>query len=477
MPSKSPAYRVLVVDDEAAVRRLVADGLTELGFHVTTASDGGEAQRLLGGAHFDAMVLDLKMAPVGGWEVVEFVRDNEIDVATVLLSAYLDVEGTVSALRAGVFDVLQKPLRLVELSSRIRDGISARKAEREGERPDTRRSQRGIRLAPQSASAGTERLVGQSAAMKRLRDQVLRMGRFREVPTHIVGATGTGKSLLARVIHELSCAGEAFITVSSGALPPDVLRRELFGYEQGAFPEARSAKVGSLQAAAGGTLFLKDVESLPHEVQSQLALALDRGTFRPEGASEELPLEARIISSTTHPNLADAPATFRPDLYSKLTGLSLRLPELSERQSDIEELATHFLQAFGKRYTGLPTRIDESALAVLRNHAWPGNVWELRATIEQAAVLSPTGAISGEAVQATLAQRGALGSGTFPVTVSGSSVSLPLSPDKGVDLNAMQREITVNMFNENGRNLARTARALGIPRTTLRDRLRRYGEL
>lgn len=483
---RSQTYRVLVVDYEAAVRRLVADGLTELGFHVTTASDGGEAQVLLSGARFDALILDLQMAPVGGWEVVEHVRDNNLDVVTILLSAYLDVEGTVAALRAGVFDVLQKPLRLVELSSRIRDGIQARQVNPgEDEGSVEQKSHRMIRVAPVRVGAGPERLRGQSEMMQRLRDQVLRMGRFREVPTHIVGSAGTGKNLLARVIHDVSCSGAPFVSLSCGALPASVIENELFGYEAGVLPGSRGAKTGALEAAAGGTLFLSDIEALPLAVQGKFALALEKGSFSRAGSSEERAVSARVVSSTSHQNLADEPSLLRPDLYSRLSGLTLRLPDLVERMGDIEELATHFLQAFSKRYPGLPTRFEESALSALYEYRWPGNVWELRAVIEQAAVLSAGRVISGAAVNATLSQRGGkrnvLPAGTDQgfgegVPSSGAFADIATSV-RGVDLNAVQRKITVDMFNEHGRNLARTARALGIPRTTLRDRLRRYGEL
>ncbi|MFZ5889552.1 MAG: sigma-54-dependent transcriptional regulator [Myxococcota bacterium] len=502
--------KILIVDDEEGVRSLLRDGMLSLGYSVNTAADGGAAISMLLHERFDAVVLDLQMAPIGGWEVLEHLRDGASDTAVLLLSAHVDVPTAVSAMRAGVFDVLEKPIRLGELGCRIDDALVARRAQPRDVSARPASAEHSIKAngranleAPTlSARRGVDRLLGVSTEIQRVREQIISLARFRDVPALIIGETGTGKEVVAAAIHDISAPTAPFVSINCAAIPEELFESELFGHEAGAFTGAKTARAGLLETVEDGTLFLDEVGEMPARLQPKFLRVLQTRTFRRIGGKRELPLRARVLSATNRRLSAEEQDGMRPDLYFRLAGFTIALPPLRKRISDTDILATSFLREFAERYPGLPTRLNDSAAELLQVYNWPGNIRELRSITERAAMLSGGSTVDREAVVAAFQQGQielvaaapevppSLESDDFRFGTDGSLSDLPARLSRqvpaqagsneaaeSVGLNEIQRRITVDVFTRYEGNLARTARHLRIPRTTLRDRLRRYGVL
>lgn len=479
---ESHAARVLVVDDEEPVRRLLAGGLSGLGYDVRTASDGGEALGILHEGGVDVVVLDLNMAPVNGWEVVEYLHGSSQQVVTILLSAHVDVPATVTALRAGVFDVLQKPVRLAELRSRIDEGLSLRlNLSVPPEHRNLGRAESRGRIAtrrPDSTAQpwGTDRLLGDSEAVENVRQQIRSIARFGQVSTLIIGETGTGKELVAHAVHDLTIPDEPFVSINCAAIPEQLFESELFGYEAGAFTGAKGAKPGLFETAGRGTVFLDEIGEMPLALQPKLLRVLQNRSFRRVGGAEDMQLRARIVSATNRRLSAESQEGMRSDLYFRLAGFTIVVPPLRRHLEDIDVLADAFLREFERNYPGLPTRISDEAMALLKSYRWPGNVRELRRVVEQAAVLSSGGTLEQDAVRRALAERGA-NIDSAEVAIASDEKSAPQPEIDSMGLNELQQRLILDAYNKNDQNLSRTARQLQIPRTTLRDRLKRYGIL
>lgn len=510
---------ILIVDaDQQLVGELV-QGSRDLGYQVETAPDCSAAISILCNRTFDAIILDLQ--PVGGWGVVEYLRANPAhETVQFVLSAFVDVPTTVTAMRAGVFDVLQKPVRLAELWPRLEAALAARQGPPVAQPSpaaldDSHRSERRIKVATSGRSlgrSGAQCLLGSSKELEQVRQQIVSLARFHDISALIVGETGTGKEVVASAIHELSSPQSPFVSINCAAIPEELFESELFGYEAGAFTGARGTRAGLLETAEDGTVFLDEVGEMPARLQPKLLRALQMRSFRRVGGREERPLRARIVSATNRELSATEQDGMRSDLYFRLAGFTISLSPLRERLNDLELLANCFLREFAERYTGLPTRFDELALQALLAYRWPGNVRELRAVVERAAMLSRHGSVDREAVCAALrqgrpelealqltaqleetfgsrlARPSAARAPTAPPAAAASAsapvpISLPplteslLKANGPVDLNEIQRQITIEAFGQHDGNLARAARHLSIPRTTLRGRLRRYGVL
>ena len=489
--------QILIVDDDEKVRGLFTDGMAELGYRVSTAADGGAAISVLRQQAFDAVVLDLQMSPVGGWEVLKHLRERLRETQVLLLSAYVDVPLAVSAMRAGAFDVLEKPIRLTELASRVEDALIERR-ERAGDsdrqcalkpfRNDVQSRVAFVRSKPQ-VRRGAERLLGDSGEISRIREQLVSLARFKDVSTLIIGETGTGKEVVAAAIHELSAVEAPFVSINCAAIPEELFESELFGHESGAFTGARGAHSGLLETVQDGTLFLDEVGEMPARLQPKFLRVLQTRKFRRIGGKHELDLRARVVSATNRKLTAAEQDGLRADLYFRLAGFTISLPPLRKRMSDLDALATSFLLDFAERYPGSPTRFDDSAADALLAYSWPGNVRELRTVMEQAAMLSRHGTVDKEAVLAAFRQGQLPFDGSSIERLRGLELRLPeaepvsavhfvrKSADSALGLNDIQRQITLEVFEQHAGNLARAARQLRIPRTTLRDRLRRYGVL
>jgi DNA-binding NtrC family response regulator len=459
--------RIMIVDDDEQVTRSLAKALNRRGLVTAVAHDGQSALKRVQEEHFDVLVMDLRMADEDGVEVYATLGEGRPAPPAVLCSAYLDVPTTVRAVRAGFGEVLEKPVGVDALLAGIARAMDIRQkaSVREG--------------AIREAGAGL--LLGESAAMTRLRGEVSRLGPYADLSVLIQGETGTGKELVARALHETSARPGAFVGVNCAAIPETLFEGELFGSEAGAYTGSRVARSGLIEEAAGGTLFLDEVAEMPPGLQSKLLRVLETRSFRRVGSNTDRSFDARIVSAT---NRKTSDPELRADLFYRLAGYVLHTPALREHREDVPLLVRTFANAFAARAGLSPPQIEPLALEHFRLGDFPGNVRELRSLVEQAVVRASGGPIGVELVATILESRWrASPSGTdVPSSRRAAHRGESLAPGEERDgsrdsLPEIERQLVLEAYETHGHNLSHVARALGIPRSTLRDRLRRYGVL
>lgn len=451
--TSQPNGAVLLVDDDVLAARSLARELTLYGWTVRVANSADEA---LAAAteNSETIIIDLHMPGMDGLSLIERLRTRGSSSVMCVLSGQLNVATTVRALRAGAQDVIEKPISGSALDVRLRALMRPAQVESTSIRP--------------AASA----ILGDALAIRAVREQIRTVARYRDLPVLISGETGTGKELVAQAVHASSETDGPFVPVNCAALPEQLFESELFGYEAGAFTGARGARAGLFEVAARGTLFLDEVGELPSALQPKLLRALETRSFRRVGGHRDIPFRARLISAT-HRKLVGQESSLRSDLYYRLAGFTITTPSLRDRASDLDLLANHFLDDFSARY-GVHLSFSPRALEALHAHDWPGNVRELRAVVQQAAVLAQGSCVAVADLMVALRAR------QEPSLMLNESMQPPLpvtvAPPRE-PLRELERRTIVETWESSGNNLSAAARSLGLPRTTLRDRLRKYGLL
>jgi DNA-binding NtrC family response regulator len=417
--------------------------------------------------------------------------------ATILHSAHVDLRTAVAATRAGVHDVMQKPVPEEQLAVRIRELAAERRATRQCE-------SRAPSVPPDSGAL--ERLVGSSPNASELREHIRRVAQFRDVPVLIQGATGTGKELVAQAVHALTCPNEPFVSLNCAAVPEQLFESELFGHEAGAFTSARSPRVGLFEEAGNGTLFLDEIGEMPLTLQAKLLRVLEIRQFRRVGGTRTRVFSARVVSATNRTLNNSLGGSLRPDLFFRLAGYAVRTPSLVDRLGDLPALAQHFISEFSLRHGVMGLSFSADALHALLAHSWPGNIRELKAVVENAAIMTRNGLIGRSHIDKALQARTAdpdswQGPAAAPVAAAIPEPSaqtllddeptqvsgvMPIAPAVGTtaplggprrspSLPDLQRDMILRAFEGSQHNLSKAAQDLGIPRSTLRARLRRYG--
>jgi two-component system NtrC family response regulator len=449
------AARVLLVDDDASLRRVVEYQLGEAGYAVESAADAGQALDALRREPFDLLMTDVLMPGMDGLELVDRARVLRPDVAALVITAHGDVATAVRAMQLGALDFLEKPF------TRDRLLVSVRRAvEFVGLRHENRR----LRAAVQERG-GVETILGSSSALRRVLSD-LTLAADSDATVLILGESGTGKELAARTLHLRSRRKEGpFAVVNCAAIPEGLVESELFGHRRGSFTGATEEHKGKFETASGGTLFLDEVADLPLAVQPRLLRALQEREVDKVGSASPVRVDVRVVAAT-HADL-DArvrEGTFREDLYYRLNVVPLLLPPLRERREDIPLLVEHFLVKHGKRHGRPIPKLEAEVLDLFARYSWPGNVRELENVIERLVVLSRTGSVSAADVPEAL--RAALP--TF------GRVRLDIPPD-GISLEEVEKGLLVEALRRCGGNQTRSARFLGISRQTLIYRLKKFG--
>lgn len=403
------------------------------------AHDGGAAVEQLRARPYDFVLLDLQIPRLDGIGVLRAVP--QLRTTVVMLSGFLDINTTLEALRHGAVDVLEKPVSFSELLKLAEDAV---------EHPPTEVDDGGE----------VHEVVGRSAAAIQLRCNVRRIARHPDVPVLVVGETGTGKEVVARAIHRMSGRPGEMVAINCAAVPDGLFESLLFGHEGGSFTGATKDSRGLFEAAMGGTVFLDEVGEMPAQQQAKLLRVLETRTFRRVGETRERPLKARIISATNRDLRGRSGEALRPDLYFRLAGFTVRTPRLFERAEDIEALILQFLRELGPHS---PRRVSRAALEALQAYDWPGNARELRSLSHSAALRCSGDLLSLRAVAEALEERGAFLDAPAPGDV-------PAVGLRGAEAELIQRALDV----AHG-NMSQAARALRIPRSTLRDKVKRYG--
>ncbi|RPJ42582.1 MAG: sigma-54-dependent Fis family transcriptional regulator [Candidatus Latescibacterota bacterium] len=452
------SHRVLVVEDQEAVRRGLEELLSEDGHRVATASDveSAVARALEFAPHL--VLLDLNLPDKNGLELIRELRERGMDPTIIVLTAHASIDSAVDAVQRGVFDYLEKPVLPERLRAAVARGLE--RAELRGEVDRLRREMmRGGRF---------EEMIGSSPRMLelyRLVDQV--------APTNaavlILGESGTGKEVLARAVHRISPrASRPFVAVNCAAFPESLLESELFGHEKGAFTGATAARVGCFEQADTGTLFLDEIGEMPLEMQTKLLRVLEEKKVRRVGGSREVPIDVRILAASNRDlDALRAEGRFREDLFFRLNVFQLETPPLRERMTDLAALAEHFLRGFleenpSRRTTGF----SAEALAFLKAHSWPGNVRELRNVVQRAAVLCSEGEIRPE----HLPRFGEAGRPATAPADDRDAVSIPV----GSSLSRAERELILRTLRACEGNKPQAAKILGISLKTLYTRLHEY---
>jgi DNA-binding NtrC family response regulator len=458
---------VLIVDDERTLARAVKAFLSEAGYEAEVAGDGERALELLPTLRPDVVFTDVRLPGMSGIDLLKRVREFDPAIPVVIMTAYGTIEGAVEAVKLGAFDYMKKPVDLEELK------LLADRA-RETAVLKQELSYYRHRAASEGPVAG---ILGSSPAMLALLERVRQVAALDETPPVLItGETGTGKGLVARTLHRLGKrSGKPFIDVNCTALPASLMEAELFGYERGAFTDAKESKLGLFEAAEGGFILLDEVGDLEPALQGKLLRAIEERTIRRVGGIRDRRIDVRILAATNR-NLEQEVhrKQFRGDLYFRLAVILLHLPPLRERGEDVLLLADHFRQRFSTKYAKDVRRIDEPARRALLAYPWPGNVRELSHVIERAVLWSNESTLSREHLSLTTP----LASGYDDATLQhpGQAARTTLEPvDGGGDLEQWERSIIERAMLEAGGNQTRAAQRLGITRDTLRYRLKKFG--
>ena len=456
---------VLIVEDEQIIAQAMRDYLARRGYEPVVVQSGEEALGALPSAEPDLVVLDYRLPGKDGLAVLREVKHALPHVEVVMVTAHGTVKVAVQAMREGAFDYLTKPVDLEELALTL-----ARAWEHA-------RLQRELRYWQGVGRAGDPltRLIGDSPAMRQLRAQLVRLATLEREQSGapavlITGETGTGKGLVARVLHDLGPRAERpFVEVNCAALPATLLESEIFGYERGAFTDARAAKAGLFEAADGGTLFLDEIGSMPVELQVKLLKILEDKSVRRLGGLRAKTVDARVVAATNADLDQAVPGgTFRADLLYRLKVLTLGLPPLRERREDILPMARHYLARAARQYAR-PKRLHPEAEARLLGYAWPGNVRELANLLERVVLLHDGEEIRGDDLGLP---RGAAVHAAVSIERRGITVDLSSG---GVSLAEIERTLIAEAMRAASGNRRRAAELLDISLETLRYRLEKYG--
>ncbi len=380
--------RVLVVDDEPDLLDLVSMTLQRMQLDAITASDLATAKRLLDTEAFDLCLTDMRLPDGDGLNLVSHIQERCARLPIAVITAHGNVEVAVRALKMGAFDFVSKPLDLAVLRKLVTSALKLA-----GSVALPAEAAPAAAAAPDLLASG-QRLIGDSAPMRQLRELIARVARS-QAPVYVSGESGTGKELVARLIHDSGPRKSGpFVPVNCGAIPGELMESELFGHRKGSFTGAIADKKGLVQSAENGTLFLDEVADLPLHMQVKLLRLIQEKTVRPVGDAQEQPVDIRILSAT-HKNLADlvAAGKFREDLYYRINVIELRVPALRERFADVDLLVASIIPRLAARAGLAPPRITPTALALLRGYGFPGNVRELENILERAVTLSIDGQI------------------------------------------------------------------------------------
>ena len=452
---------VLIVDDEPDIRELLDITLSRMGLETHCAAELATAKAQVAELQPDLCLTDMRLPDGNGIGLVEFIQRDYPHIPVAMITAHGSVETAISALKAGAFDFISKPIELDRLRNLVNTALQLE--------VDTSRTE----------SAVDHDLIGSAPAIQALRQQIFKLSRS-QAPVHIRGESGSGKEVVARLIHNNGPrAAGAFVAVNCGAIPPDLMESELFGHVKGSFTGANQDKLGLFQAAAGGTLFLDEVADLPLDMQVKLLRAIQEKAVRPVGASMEQATDVRLLSAT-HKNLAtevDA-GRFRNDLYYRINVIDLPVPSLRERKEDLPLLAEAILQRIGSTENRQSISLDQSAIDALRSYDFPGNVRELENILERALALSEGNVITAGDMQfPRAAPRG-------PEHIANESGAEPAGQQWSVqdaygDLEAylenIEREILTRALEESRWNKTAAAKLLGISFRSLRYRSKKLG--
>lgn len=448
--------RILAVDDEPSMRRLLEISLKQAGYQPVLAADGREALGLLKQGGIDLVVSDLHMPGMGGLKLLETMRADGMEIPVIIVTAQGEIATAVAAMKLGASDYILRPFDLETLEIAIDRAFSVTRLKIENQ------------FLREEVERDAGELIGDSEKMQAVKNAIAQVAP-EKATTLIVGETGTGKELVAQAIHRLSTRHKSlFVAVNCAAIPGEMLESELFGHERGAFTGAVKERIGKFELADGGTLFLDEITEMPIALQAKLLRALQESVIERLGSNRPLAVDIRVLAATNRDPLEAVKAgTLREDLYYRLNVFRIDLPPLRERKQDIALLAAHVLHTRQIQLT--PATLD-----ALTQYAWPGNVRELVNVLERAAIMS-----RGHTIEPQHLPNDIRTSGVADIHVSASMLSatdaetpIPALPDA---VEALERELIKAALSRTQGNKSKAARLLGISERSLWYKLGTYG--
>src|SRR6266849_1502365 len=445
--------KILVVDDEPSILKLLKEALTQWGYQVECVGTGAEALEAIRTGLYDAAITDIRMPEMSGLDLLREIKRHDESIEVIVMTGYPTISSAVEALKEGAYDYLSKPLILDELQH-----LMQRVMERRFLRGEVHslRARLGEELT-------VNELVGNAQLMQRVKEIISKVA-TTDSPVLIEGESGTGKELVAAAIHRLSGRAKGpFIPLNCSAIPPDLLESEFFGHVRGAFSGAVADSLGLFRGAHEGTIFLDEIAELPPPLQVKLLRVLQEMQVRPVGSTKAYPVDVRVIAATNR-NLEQAMLqnAFRQDLFYRLNVIRITLPPLRERREDVPALVTHFLRRFNRRFHRDIRGITPDALSALMAFDFPGNVRELENLVERAYAM-------GAREQITIADLPSL---------TARAAGLPAISDRSLPtLAEVEKDLILRALAVLNNDKEEAARALGISRRTIYRRLKEYGKL
>lgn len=462
---KNQKHKILVVDDEKMIRWSLGEALRGWGFEPIEAATASAALTAFEADTPAAILLDINLPDGSGLDVLRKIRHRQPDAVVIMITANVLVDETIAALRGGAYDFIGKPINLEELHVAIRNGIEASDLRKEVTQFRRERAQQ----------FSFDQIIGQSPAMREMLAMARKVAESEVSSVLLQGESGTGKDLVAKAIHYQSNRADGpFIAINCAAIPGTLIESELFGYEKGAFTDAKARKEGMFEQAEGGTLLLDEIGELELSLQAKLLRVLEEGAFRRVGGLKDIPFDARIIAASNRDLRTESETgRFRLDLYYRLSVIQIDIPSLRERGDDVIQLAEYYIESFGKRLRKTVRGIEDDVADAFRHYQWPGNVRELRNVIERALILEDDDVITTKYVPRNLVPAGSQSTSERDGLGAHDMFRLPPA---GASLEEVEMSLVRQAIDRSGGNQTRAAELLGISRDQLRYRLKKLEE-
>jgi two-component system response regulator AtoC len=459
---KNHKQKILVVDDEKMIRWSLGEALRGWGYEPIQAETATAGLAAFDADQPAAVLLDINLPDGSGLEVLRQVRRRQQDAVVIMITANVLVDETIAALRGGAYDFIGKPINLEELQVAIRNGIEANRL----------RTEVNLFRRERAQQFSFAQIVGESPAMRETLALAHKVAESEVSSVLLQGESGTGKDLVAKAIHyHSSRADNPFVAINCAALPGTLIESELFGYEKGAFTDAKARKEGLFEQAEGGTLFLDEIGELELSLQAKLLRVFEEGSFRRVGGLKDLPLNIRVIAASNRDLKNESEANrFRADLFYRLAVIQIDIPPLRERGDDVRVLAEHYISTFKSRLRKNVNSIAPEALEAFRHYEWPGNVRELRNVIERAMILEDGDTITAKYLPRGLTNESRQGSDLRGEGPQPDQFSLPQS---GVSLEEVELSLVRQALKRSGGNQTKAAELLKISRDQLRYRMKK----
>ena len=449
---------ILIVEDEKLIRWSLRERLEKEGYEVREAASGKEGLDALSAGECDLVLLDYRLPDQDGIEVLKAISRDFPDTLVIMMTAYSTVDSAVEAMKLGAYDYLNKPFNMDELVLTIEKAL---------ETTSLRREIKTLRREQQERF-GSKQIIGSSPQMLEVFDLIEKVSMSDSTTVLLQGESGTGKDLVAKYIHYKSLrAGKPFMTITCSALPENLLESELFGHEKGAFTDAKARKVGLLELADNGTVFMDEIGDLPLSLQAKLLRFMEEKAFKRVGGVRDHFVDVRIIAATNKDLEEEVRAErFRGDLYYRLKVIPIYLPPLRDRKGDVPQLARLFIDGFNRDLKKNVRGVSAEAMELLVNYRWPGNVRELRNIIERAMLLGSGDEITPEDLPVELR-----GGGRRAGEEEGRYLNLTLD---GIDFSRLERELVEQALRLVDGNQTKAAKLLGMNRDQIRYRIEKF---